>query len=85
MFKKSSISFFRLHPYRVALESDTTETYNILTTNSPLIIYSRLPTTKHNIPRYCSFYCIFKIKNKLEYKHPVIMSTKRNSMSHSKK
>jgi hypothetical protein len=25
---------------------------------------------------------MFKIKNKLEYKRPVIMSTKRKSMSH---
>jgi hypothetical protein len=78
MFKKSNITF--LHPCRVDLKSGTTETYNIA--NSPQIIYSRLSIMKHNIPRHCSFYCMFKIKNKLEYKRSVIMSTKRNSMSH---
>jgi hypothetical protein len=35
MFKKSNISFLIMHPCRVALESGTTETYNILTINSP--------------------------------------------------
>jgi hypothetical protein len=35
IFKKSNISFLSLHPGQVALESDITETYNILSANSP--------------------------------------------------
>jgi hypothetical protein len=35
MFKKSNISFLSLHSCRLALESGTTETYNMLTINSP--------------------------------------------------
>jgi hypothetical protein len=34
MIKKINISFLSLHPCRVALESGTTETYNILTAKS---------------------------------------------------
>jgi hypothetical protein len=40
---------------------------------------------KHNIPRYCSFYCMFKIKNILEYKRLVIQSKSSITNMHSEK